>query len=225
MSDYHELRARSAFSFLRGASSPEELVRVAASLDLPGIAVCDRDGVYGSARAHGAAKEVGIRSFVGAELTMEDGSILPVLVKSRTGYRNLCQLVTRAKLRGTKTECAVRWGELGEFTRGLVSIFDFRFSIFDCEGMAGALDRLVAVFGREDVCVEVRRHFRRGEERRNALLVELAASRRVPVVATNGVLYAVPESRGVLDVFTCARHHTHLDKAGRLVESERGAVL
>ncbi len=213
MSDYVELHARSAFSFLRGASQPEDLVLAAAALGLARLAVCDRDGVYGSARVNAAAKEVGVRPIVGAELTLEDGGILPVLVKDRTGYQNLCRLITRAKLRGTKTECAVRWDEVGgESTEGLMALVGGRAD-------AVRLDRVVGAFGRDDVVVEVRRHFLRGEERRNELMVELAASRRVPVVATNGVLYATPERRRVLDVFTCIRHHTHLDRAGRLLSA------
>src|SRR5205809_6939318 len=98
---YVELHARSAFSFLRSASQPEQLAEHAALLDLPAAALCDRDGVYGSARFHAAAKVTGIRAIVGSELTMEDGSVLPVLVASRAGYRNLCRLITRANLRRT----------------------------------------------------------------------------------------------------------------------------
>ena len=120
--DYVELHARSAFSFLRGASLPEHLAKRAAKLKMPAIAVCDRDGVYGAPRAYGKASEAGIRAIVGAELTMEDGAVLPVLVESRTGYQNLCQLITRAKLRGTKTECAVHWDELPEFAEGLIAL-------------------------------------------------------------------------------------------------------
>src|SRR5258708_14273408 len=113
--EYAELHARSACSFLRGASHPEELATRAAQLGIPAMAVCDRDGVYGSARHYAAAKEQGTRAIVGAELTLEDGSILPMLVTTRAGYRNLCQLITRAKLRGTKTDAPVRWDELAEF--------------------------------------------------------------------------------------------------------------
>ncbi|MGC1480137.1 MAG: error-prone DNA polymerase, partial [Chthoniobacterales bacterium] len=229
MSDYVELHARSAFSFLRGASSPEELAKFAAALDLPGIAICDRDGVYGSARAHGAAKEVGIRSFVGAELTLEGGSVLPVLVKERAGYQNLCQLITRSKLRGTKTECAVRWDELPEFSDGLIALvghedfLDRGFQTPDPTPAAAALDRVVESFGKSNVCVELQRHHRRPESRVNELSLELARSRDLPVIATNGVLHSVAEQRGVLDVMTCIRNHTDLDRAGRLLSpnSER----
>src|SRR5207344_1908716 len=97
--EYHELHARSAFSFLRGASGPEEIMTRAAALELPGVAIADRDGVYGSARAQARAAELGLRARVGAELTLEDGSVLPVLVKNRPGYQALCQLLTTAHLR------------------------------------------------------------------------------------------------------------------------------
>ena len=87
---YTELHSRSAFSFLRASSLPEQLAEVAAELEIPAMAVCDRDGVYGAPRFYGKAKELGIRPIIGAELTMEDESILPVLVESQTGYQNLC---------------------------------------------------------------------------------------------------------------------------------------
>ncbi|MCX6954353.1 MAG: PHP domain-containing protein, partial [Verrucomicrobia bacterium] len=95
---YVELHARSAFSFLRGASSPEDLVKTATDLSLPGLAVLDRDGVYGAPRLYGAAQPAGLRPRVGAEITMEDGSVVPLLVATRTGYQNLCQLITETKL-------------------------------------------------------------------------------------------------------------------------------
>ena len=119
---YVELHARSAFSFLRGASQPEALVETAARLGLPALALCDRDGVYGTARFHARAREHGVRPIVGAELTLDDGSVLPVLVASREGYQNLCRLITRAKLRGSKHHAPVRWDELAEFTAGLVAL-------------------------------------------------------------------------------------------------------
>src|SRR3954453_5257262 len=119
---YIELHARRAFSFLRGASLPEQLANRAAELNYPALALCDRDGVYGAPRFFASAREKGIRSIIGAELTMEDGSILPVLVESRRGYRNLCRLITRAQLRSEKGRSAVRWDELPEFAQDLVAL-------------------------------------------------------------------------------------------------------
>lgn len=221
---YIELHARSAFSFLRGASLPEHLAERAAALELPAVALCDRDGVYGAPRFHGATKEHHIRPIIGAELTMEDGSVLPLLVASRTGYQNLCRLITRAKLRGTKHEAPVRWNELAEFGEELVALtgddegpVQRALARDDLAGASECVEKLVAAFGRENVFVEIQRHLRRGEELLNDRLFDLAGAVRLPVLATNGVLHARAEERAVLDVFTCARNHTHLDAAGKLL--------
>src|SRR5712671_3343001 len=119
--NYCELHCCSAFSFLRGGSFPEQLAEVAAKLEMPAIALLDRNGVYGAQRFSVAAREHGVQPIIGAELSMEDGSILPVLVENRTGYRNLCELLTQAHLRSEKGNCAVCWDELPEFADGLVA--------------------------------------------------------------------------------------------------------
>src|SRR5438876_3012582 len=119
---YVELHTCSAFSFLRGGSFPEQLAETAAELKMPAMALLDRNGVYGAQRFSVAAREHNVRPIVGAELTMDDGSVLPVLVKDRAGYKNLCELLTQAHLRSTKGECAVHWNELGEFAEGLVAL-------------------------------------------------------------------------------------------------------
>lgn len=223
---FFELHARSAFSFLRGASLPEHLVRTAAERGLDGIALCDRDGVYGAPRLFGEANRQGLKARVGAELTMEGGSVLPVLAATREGYQNLCRLITRAKLRGTKAESAVRWNELVEFAPGLVALTGDeegdivrRIDAEDFSGARATAERLVAAFGRENVAVEMQRSLARGEEARLDALDELAQTLGLRTVATGGVLYDVPARREVLDVFTCARHHTHLDAAGRLLSA------
>ena len=92
---YVELHACSAFSFLRGASFPEQLAARAAELELPAVALLDRNGVYGAQRFSVACREHGVRPIIGSDLTMEDGTILPVLVENRTGYKNLCSLLTQ----------------------------------------------------------------------------------------------------------------------------------
>ena len=119
---YCELHCCSAFSFLRGGSFPEQLAEVAADLEMPAIALLDRNGVYGAQRFSVAAREHGVRPIIGAELSMEDGSILPVLVENRTGYKNLCELLTQSHLRSEKGKCAVRWDQLTQFTEGLVAL-------------------------------------------------------------------------------------------------------
>src|SRR5881397_2541357 len=120
---YCELHCCSAFSFLRGGSFPKQLAEVAAELEMPAMALLDRNGVYGAQRFSVAAREHGVRPIVGAELSMEGGSILPVLVENRTGYKNLCELLTQAHLRSEKGKCAVRWDELPEFAEGLIALF------------------------------------------------------------------------------------------------------
>lgn len=238
MTSYVELHARSAFSFLRGAANPEDFARAARYLGLDGVALCDRDGVYGAPRLHAKFRELeadarergsfdgraGVAR-VGAELTMDDGSVLPVLVATREGYQNLCTLLTRAKLRGTKAESAVRWAELPEFAAGLLALtgdeegaIGRAIAAEDFSGARAVAERLVGAFGRENVGVELQRRLARGEDGRESALVDLAGALRLRPVATNGALYAVPSQREVLDVLTCARRHTHLDAAGRGLE-------
>lgn len=224
MNDYVELHTRSAFSFLRGGSVPEHLVEQAAAAGLPALALCDRMGVYGAQRFFSGARAQGVRPIVGAELALPDGSILPVLVQSRAGYRNLCQLLTRAHLSSRKGEGTVRWEDLPGFTAGLTALTG------DEEGPlaqavrrgdhAGALEvvqRLRQAFGPGQVFVEIQRHLRRGEQQLSARLIECARQAKLPLLASNGVLHATPSGRQVLDVFTCLRHHTQLDTAGKLL--------
>src|SRR5215468_29020 len=204
---YCELHCCSAFSFLRGGSFPEQLAEVAAELEMPAMALLDRNGVYGAQRFSVAVREQNVRPIIGCELSMEDGVILPVLVKDRAGYKNLCELLTQAHLRSEKGKCALRWDELPEFAEGLVAFL-------------GSTDRtkfLIHAFGRENVFVEIQRHFIRGEKRLNRQLIELARAQQLQLLATNGVQYAKPYGREVLDVFTCIREHTHLDAGGKLL--------
>ena len=210
---YIELHARSAFSFLRGSAQPSELASVAAHLDLPALALCDRDGLYGTPRFTSASAEVGVRPIVGCELTLTSGHILPVLVENRRGYNNLCTLLTRAHLRAAKGQCAIAIGELPEFAEGLVAL----------AGKGAPIPDLVRTFGQANVFVELQRHRLRGEERTIRELTALAQQHLLPLLATNGVCYATAAGRPALDAFTCLRHHTHLDAAGRLLSpnSER----
>jgi error-prone DNA polymerase len=218
---YVELHACSAFSFLRGASFPEQLAARAAELELPAVALLDRNGVYGSQRFSVACREHGVRGIVGSGLTMEDGTILPVLVENRTGYKNLCELLTKAHLRSEKGSCAIRWDELPEFGEGLIALLGSALPARLCAGrqcapqsLTNRAQLLIDAFGRDRVYVEIQRHLVRGEERANRQSIDLAEHHRLPLLATNGVQHATPLGREVLDVFTCIRQHTHLDAAG-----------
>lgn len=222
--DYVELRARSAFSFLRGASLPESMAARAAELGLPAIALCDRMGVYGAPRLRSSARERGVQPLVGAELVLEGGAVLPVLAATRAGYHNLCRLLTRAHLRAAKGEGVVSEAELPEFADGLIALTG------SADGpLAGALrsgrdpnavlQRLVDAFGRDRVAVEVQRRRVPGEERLIRRMADLARSKGLRLVATSGAAYATEDGRRVADVFSCLRHHTHLDAAGAILES------
>ena len=226
---------------------PADLAAAAARLELPGMAVCDRDGFYGTPRFYHAANEVGVRPFVGTEITLRDGTALPLLAASRTGYQNLCQLISHAKqtrrsaspqseiqnpkskitpadLRERKRPCYATWDEVAQYSEGVIALTG------DTEGpllsawrtggndaVAEPLDHLQRIFGADRLYVEVQRHRVRGEERNVTFLRDLAASQSLPLLATGGITHADRSARAIADVFTCLRHHTTLDGAGRLL--------
>jgi error-prone DNA polymerase len=204
-SAYIELHARSAFSFLEGSSVPEELIARAAALDFPALAILDRDNISGAARFHMAAKKAGLRAHIGAEITCTDGHRYPLLAENRTGYQNLCRLITRMKMRAKKGEGAAAPEEFAEFSTGLVCL------------AARPDSRFLELFGAKNIFVELQRHYHRAEEARNQALIDFARHHRLPLVATNGVSHATPESREALDVLTCVRHKTTIHEAGRLL--------
>ena len=245
---YIELHTASGFSFLDGASQPEDLVARAARLGYPALALCDRDGVYGAPRFHKAAVAAGIRPLIGCEISLHptdfdnppatgesadpgaangtalgnNGSRftvhgsrttthpprLTVLVANRRGYRNLCRLLTKMHLRSPKDEGRACPHDFEECSDGLIALLDdWRYA-----------DRLQAVFGRENLYVEIQRHFRREQERANHALIDFARRRRLPLLATNGVRYAKPSGHALYDVLTCLREKTVLDQAGRRLE-------
>jgi len=225
-----ELHAQSAFSFLEGAEHPEAFAAEAARLDMPAVALLDRDGVYGVARLTRAAANAGVKPIIGSEITLADGSRLPLLVEDREGYQNLCHLITRMKLGAPKGAAAMTLDELEPYAAGLVCLtggsrgpLARRFAAGDADGAGRLLARLVALFGRSSCFVEVQRHFLRAQEVVLQGLVTLARAAGVPLVASNQPLFARPEGRPLADVFTCIREKTDLDRAGRrlLTNGER----
>ncbi|MFN2499719.1 MAG: DNA polymerase III subunit alpha [Pyrinomonadaceae bacterium] len=294
---YVELHARSAFSFLEGASVPEELIAAALALEMPAMALLDRDGFYGSPRFHLSAKKNGIKAHIGAEITVvqspkskvqsqhpfpkskvqranqdevadfglwtldigqnysghqRETFSLPLLVRSRVGYQNLCRLITLMKLRVPKHakpgECAVTPDELAAHAEGLICLTGAADGPLakafhagspsgqprwgaqhkDTEGTKGSQRKaewLIDVFGKQNVYAELQRHFSREEEARNQAVVEIARHLHLPLLATNGVSHASPAQREVADVFTCIRNHVRLETAGRLLAKNSESFL
>ena len=221
---YLELHAATSFSFLEGASLPEDLVAEASRLGYSALAVCDRDGVYGAPRFHKAALAAGVRPLVGCEISLDPvgtGTLagrgsepgrntdrLTVLVENRRGYQNLCRLLTRMHLRSPKGEGRATWGDLEEYAGGLVALTP------DLHH-AGPLQ---AIFGPKNLYIEIQRHFRREQEQANQFRIEYARRHGLPLLATNGVRYAKKSERALFDILTCIRQKTVLDRAGRLLD-------
>jgi error-prone DNA polymerase len=240
---YVELHAASAFSFLQAASQPGELIRRAAELEMPAMALLDHNGVYGSARFHTSGQRNGVRAHVGAEVAVSsfgsrltppawlphqyrsEPTRLPLLCESRAGYQNLCQLITHFKMREKeKADSAATSDDLEQYAAGLVCLTggdegQLAAALVNGGEEAGreTVERLIRIFGHENVYVEVQRHYEREEEWRNQAAIRIARSLQLPVLATNGVRYATKYDREVSDLFTAVRHHVELDHAGRLL--------
>ncbi len=212
--DYVELRCRSAFSFLAGASLPEDLVERAAALGYDTLALADARGVYGAPRFFQAARCAGLRALVGAEVAVAGAGSLWLLVEERAGYKNLCRLLTAGALGRAKGEALVTWAEVEEHAAGLHCLAGGAEGPLAGADAAANLTRLKRLFGAR-LAVDVHRHGERAGERLARHLADLAAAHRVPVVATNDVRHAAPEGRPLLDVLTCIRLGTTLDQAGR----------
>ncbi len=202
--DYVELSLQSAFSFLEGSSLPEDLVSRAASLGHGVLALADVDGVYGLPRFHQAATHAGIRALCGARVSLRSQDVPRVLllVKDRAGYRNLCRLLTRAHAPYPKPLARAPLEWLREHAEGLLALSD----------RPELAVPLREIFGR-DAFVELRRHAHPDQERLNQRLLATG----LPPVATGGVRHARPEGKRLLDAFSCLRHKTTLERAGRLL--------
>src|SRR5712664_922325 len=228
---YTELHARSAFSFLEGASVPEELAAACSAHGMPAMAVLDRDGAYGAPRFYLAATKIKVKAHIGAEVTSAVGWRYPLLVKSREGYQNLCRLITRMKLRAPrKGEGHIDREDLAGLHAGLICLTGGEEGPLAAALASGGIAQgtecvrqLCDLFGRKNVYVELQRHYGREEEARNQAAVEIARKLSLTLLATNGVCHATPDERELLDVFTCIRHHRVLATGGRLLSrnSER----
>ena len=250
---YAELHAHSSYSFLDGASSPEDLVEEAERLGLHALALTDHDGFYGIVRFAEAADAFALRTVFGAELSLElsrpqkgepepEGAHLVVLARGEEGYHRLAGAITAAQLRGAEKgrpvydleELAERagagsgaaddghWAVLTGCRKGAVR------RALDAEGIDGAareLDRLIALFGRDSVHVELTDHGDPLDTRRNDALATLAAERRLSMIATNNVHYAAPERARLAAAVAAVRANRSLDELDGWLPAHHAAHL
>src|SRR5215203_5542365 len=222
---YAELHAHSAFSFLDGASLPDELAGAAARLGYEAFALPDHNGMYGSMEFAQAAKGLGLKAIHGAEIDLDDGRHLTLLVDTQEGWRNLCHIITRAHAHtrdhGEPPPC-VPLETIEEHAAGLVCLSGCaRHGVHD----EPTLRRLLAAFGRDDLRVELQRPFQRDDRARNRRLAELAERLGVATVAT-GDVHAHARSRAQLqDAFVALRNHTTLDASEPLRRGNTSHVM
>ncbi|HEY7993555.1 MAG TPA: DNA polymerase III subunit alpha [Candidatus Eremiobacteraceae bacterium] len=218
---YAELHAHSNFTLLDGGSHPEELIDRAKALGLAGVAITDRDGLYGAVRFAQSGREADIPAIVGAELTLEDTSHLIVLVESKEGYANLSRLISRARLDHPRGEPSTSYELLAKHSHGLIALsgcdhgaVPVALAKGDFREASLAAARLRDIFGWSNFWIELQRHLVPDDGPRIRSLVALAQALDLGTVATGGVHYALPEHRDLSDVLCCIRLKTTLDEAG-----------
>ncbi|UCB52626.1 MAG: error-prone DNA polymerase [Candidatus Zixiibacteriota bacterium] len=218
MSDYVPLWCKSNFSFLEGASHPEELVEACVALGLERMALTDRDGLYGVVEAHVKARDLGVRLILGSEISIEDGSTLVLLAMNRKGYVNLCRLVTIGRRRCDKGKSEVGWKEVCAHADNIIGLWGGDRSLLVGKAEPFFVShKLRDAFG-DRLYGLVTRHRRAEEVRQEARLRHRAERYRLPLVAGVEVLYHKPARRRVQDVVTCIRHRAKLVEAGRFTK-------
>jgi error-prone DNA polymerase len=219
---YAEIHCHSNYSFLEGASHPEELVARARDLEIAALALTDRNGLYGAVRFFKAAETAGIQPIIGVELTIDDGSPPPrdrvdfdgwgdrlvLLAEDRTGYTNLCRLISLAQMPHAKGTARLKLEAIAPLSGRLIAL------------VAEPKDRLPLyqeIFGHDQVFIELFDHLAPGDRGRNQGLIDLAAAHGAPLVVTNEVFYATPDRHRLHDVLTAIRHRMSLDEAEGLL--------
>ncbi|HIB65717.1 MAG TPA: DNA polymerase III subunit alpha [Phycisphaerales bacterium] len=222
---YVPLWCKSNYSFLEGASHPEELISQAVFAQLPAVAITDRHGVYGLVRAYQRAKELDFQSklICGAQLTVqqeESPTSLMLLVQNKAGWKNLCRLLTVGARRSEKGENIVNLEEVQDHNRGLIALWGGEESSLYCDHdnlwkKEGEL--LTQAFGNRLYAV-IARHKLFSEKRTEPRALIRAHRLGILPVAAREVLYHRPSRRRLQDVVTCIRHGVPLEQAGRLLK-------
>ncbi len=231
---YAPLFCKSAYSFLEGACDPAELVETAHHLGLRHLALCDRDGVQGVVRGFVKARELGLGLIVGSQITVspfdvdpdwrlpepEECSTIVLLCMTREGYKNLCRLVTKGRLRSPKGRSVVSWREVCEHAAGLCALWGGDESLLVdpriTDQTIDSVGKMLKCAFSEHVFSMLTRHRRAAELDAEILLRERARRLVLPRVATNEILYANPSRRPLQDVLTCIRHGVTIHNAGNL---------
>jgi error-prone DNA polymerase len=216
-----ELHVTSHFSFLRGASSAEELFAAAALLGIQALGIVDRNSLAGIVRAHEAAKVTGVRLIVGCRLDLDDFPSLLVYPTDRKAYGRLCRLLTVGKRRAGKGKCSLSFRDVEAWCEGLIGVL-----VTDkpTPVLGEQLAQLRQAFGDRAYCALTRR-FRPNDASMLHAIANAAAQAAVPTVVTGDVLYHTPERRMLQDVVTCIRLKTTIDKAGFLKERHADRFL
>jgi error-prone DNA polymerase len=207
---YAELQCASHFSFLRGASSCEELFSQAAVAGIEALAISDRNSLAGIVRGHEAAKVTGVRLIVGCRLDLSDGAAVLVYPTDRPAYARLCRLLSLGKRRGGKARCILGWEDLASYAEGLIGVLVPDKADATC---AGQLRRVADIFGNNGYCALTLRRRPRDQLRLHRLS-NLATQARVRTVVTNDVLFHHPDRRVLQDVVTCIREGCTIDDVG-----------
>jgi error-prone DNA polymerase len=215
---YVELHTHSNFSLLDGASHTEELVERAASLGMPALAVTDHNGLYNACLFSRKAKEAGIKPILGAELDMEDGRHITLLVENGKGYANLSRLITKAQLSGSKGDPVIPFAGLEGFTEGLICLSGCRKGeIVDLltkgekQGAVAAARKYENLFGRNNFYVELQSHLVPEDRRLSLQLADLAVGLGLQTIVTNNVHYATRDDHPLHDVLVCIKNRVTID--------------
>ncbi|ACY15706.1 error-prone DNA polymerase [Haliangium ochraceum] len=240
MSTYAPLWCKSNFSFLEGASHPDELIEEAHALGLRALALSDRDGLYGVVRAHVCAEKIGFKLIHGAQVSVDDGSQIVLLCRDRAGYANLCHLLTKGRRRSDKGSSQVSWREVCAHAGGLIALWGGAGSLLTRPGenrpggvpadiprplggrpqsyLGRVADDLREAFG--DALYALCARHREAEEVVTEARLRARAERfGLPVAAAVEVLYHSRARRPLQDVLTCLRHHVTLSTAGRYIRA------
>ena len=222
--NYVELHCHSNFSFLDGASHPEDLARRAAELGYPALALTDHNGLYGIVRFSQAAKEHGVRPIFGAEISLTNGHHLILLARNSAGYANLSQLLSAAQLENPKGNAKVTREQLESHRNGLIALSGCVQGEIPALLIKNEVDQardsarqMLDLFGKDSFYLELQHHNLPRHELLCQKLARLGRQTGIPLVATNNVHFALAEQRRIQDVLTCIKNHVTLDDAKELL--------